>query len=102
VDQKSLGWATLIRLGIAVEGDTEIEFVKKLLAVRLRDHDVEATPVSLDGGMNLARLANEMVNLHGPLVGQDIGLAAIRAECPNFDGWIRRLCQLGNPSASSP
>ena len=212
----------MIRLGIAVEGDTEIEFVKRLLAVSLRDHDVEATPVSLDGAVSLASLANEMANLywsfdcvssfvdyygfrgkggrsveelqaelleavsikvqrsfsqsrvipyvqrhefeglffskvecfrnvpdlevddaklenlrairrsfmspedinddantapskrllalmpsyrkplHGPLIGEDIGLAAIRAECPRFDGWVKRLSQLSEPPVSSP
>ena len=212
----------MIRLGIAVEGNTEIEFVKKLLAVSLRDHDVEATPVSLDGAVSLASLANEMANLywsfdcvssfvdyygfrgkggrsveelqaelleavstkvrrsfsqsrvipyvqrhefegllfskvecfrnvpdlevddaklenlrairrsfmspedinddantapskrllalmpsyrkplHGPLIGEDIGLAAIRAECPRFDGWVKRLSQLSEPPVSSP
>ena len=204
------------------EGDTEIEFVKRLLAVSLRDHDVEATPVSLDGAVSLASLANEMANLywsfdcvssfvdyygfrgkggrsveelqaelleavsikvqrsfsqsrvipyvqrhefegllfskvecfrnvpdlevddaklenlrairrsfmspedinddantapskrllalmpsyrkplHGPLIGEDIGLAAIRAECPRFDGWVKRLSQLSEPPVSSP
>lgn len=28
---------------------------------------------------------------HGPIVAERIGLAAIRARCPHFDGWLRRL-----------
>lgn len=208
----------MIRLGIAVEGSTEVEFVKRLLADCLRDHDVEVTPVSIDGAVNLARLANEMANLfwsfdcvssfvdfygfrdkgqlsveelqtelfeavstkvqrsfnhsrvipyvqrhefegllfskvecfrnvpdlevddatltnlrairrsfnspedinddvntapskrlmalmpsyrkplHGPLIGEDIGLDVIRAECPSFDGWVKHLSQLSELS----
>ena len=212
----------MIRLGIAVEGDTEVEFVKNLLAFTLRDHEVEPTPVPIDGGVSLASLASEMVNLfwsfdcvssfvdfygfrgkgelsveeleaelfqsvsgkvrqsfnqsrvvpyvqrhefegllfsrvecfrgipdlrvderrleslrhirrqfespedinddvntapskrllelmpnyrkplHGPLIGEDIGLEVIRAECPRFDDWVRRLCQLNELANSSP
>jgi hypothetical protein len=33
----------------------------------------------------------------GPLVAQDIGLAAIRAKCPHFHDWLTRLERLGNP-----
>ena len=222
MDQKSLGWAALIRLGIAVEGDTEVEFVKNLLGVTLRDHEVEPTPVPIDGGVSLASLAREMANLfwsfdcvssfvdfygfrgkgelsvedleaklfqsvsgkvrqsfnqsrvipyvqrhefegllfsrvecfrgiadlkvddtrleslrrirkqfespeeinddvntapskrllalmsnyrkrlHGPLIGEDIGLAVIRAECPRFDDWVKRLSQLNVLVNSSP
>ena len=29
--------------------------------------------------------------LHGPLVAEATGLERIRAECPRFDGWVRRL-----------
>ena len=29
--------------------------------------------------------------LHGPLVAMEMGLEAIRAECPRFDAWMRRL-----------
>jgi len=28
---------------------------------------------------------------HGPLIACDIGLDAMRAECPHFDGWLRKL-----------
>jgi hypothetical protein len=33
--------------------------------------------------------------LHGTLIALDIGLDAIRAECPKFDAWISRLERLG-------
>lgn len=33
---------------------------------------------------------------HGPLIACDIGLDALRAACPHFDGWLKRLEQLAN------
>jgi hypothetical protein len=32
--------------------------------------------------------------LHGPPIAAEIGLAAIRAACPRFDGWLTRLERL--------
>lgn len=39
--------------------------------------------------------------LHGPLLAERIGLDRIRAECPRFDAWLRRLESLGTSSHSS-
>lgn len=50
----------------------------------------------------LALMPNYRKPLHGPLIGEDIGLAVIRAECPRFDDWIRRLGQLSELFGSSP
>ena len=36
----------------------------------------------------------------GPQVGELIGLAAIRAKCPHFGGWLTRLEQLGSARTS--
>ena len=36
--------------------------------------------------------------VHGPLLAMEIGLAAIRAECPRFDAWVTRLESLGSPN----
>lgn len=41
--------------------------------------------------------------LHGPLLAERIGLDRIRAECPRFDAWLRRLESLGiSPHSSAP
>lgn len=37
--------------------------------------------------------------LHGPEIVELAGLAAIRRECPRFDGWVTRLEGLGTPLA---
>ncbi|MBI3229812.1 MAG: DUF4276 family protein [Burkholderiales bacterium] len=35
---------------------------------------------------------------HGPLIAEDIGLPAIRAQCPQFDAWVSKLEAWGNES----
>lgn len=56
----------MTRLAVSVEGQTEEEFVKKVLAVRLRDRDVEATPILVagrGGDVTVERLARDMARL---------------------------------------
>lgn len=53
----------MIRLAIAVEGETEEEFVKQVLASRLRLRDVEPIPYLLMGNVNVPRLSGEMARL---------------------------------------
>ncbi len=53
----------MIRLAVAVEGPTEEEFVKRLLAVHLQGRRVETTPVSLDGNVTVQKLAQHVANL---------------------------------------
>ena len=57
----------MIRVAIAVEGRTEEEFVKNVLADHLRTRGVEPTPVLLGrrgGNVTVERLASEMAKLH--------------------------------------
>lgn len=42
----------------------------------------------------LALVSNYKKTLHGPLIAGDIGLDAIRAQCPHFNNWIERLLAL--------
>ncbi len=53
----------MIRLGIVVEGPTEVEFVKRVLARSLFRHTIAAVPVSMGGDVKIRRLAREMANL---------------------------------------
>jgi hypothetical protein len=39
-------------------------------------------------------MPNYQKTFHGPLIADDIGLDAIRAACPHFDGWLGALEQL--------
>ena len=62
----------MIRLAISVEGPTEEEFIKRVLAVHLRSHGVEPTPILLGrargryggGNVSIDRLVPELVHLH--------------------------------------
>ena len=62
---------SVIRLALSVEGQTEREFVNKVLAAHLRVGGVEATPVLLGrargraggGSVSVERLASDMVRL---------------------------------------
>ena len=61
----------MTRLAVSVEGQTEEEFVKRVLAGHLRERRVESTPIVLGrargrsggGNVSLARLVSEMVSL---------------------------------------
>ena len=47
-----------------VEGATEVEFVKRVLAPPLSDHGVAATPVSMDGDVRSDRMGRELATLY--------------------------------------
>jgi len=34
---------------------------------------------------------------HGPLIAENIGLATIRQQCPQFNGWVKMLEEWGKP-----
>ena len=56
----------MIRLAISVEGPTELEFVKDVLADHLRERGVEAQPIlpgGQGGSISIDRLAPEMARL---------------------------------------
>ena len=53
----------MIRLAIAVEGETEEEFVKNVLAGRLRKTGVEPQAFLLGGDVTVSKLASEMAKL---------------------------------------
>ena len=53
----------MIRLAISVEGETEEEFVKQVLANYLRPSGVEPIPYLLMGNVSVPRLSGEMARL---------------------------------------
>lgn len=63
----------MIRLAVSVEGQTEEEFVKRVLGVHLRGRRIEATPIVLGrarsravgGSVSVDRLVSEVVTLCG-------------------------------------
>ena len=57
-------WLPLIRLCIVVEGKTEIEFVKSLLANHLGHRQVVTSAVSMDGNISVQRLGRRMADMY--------------------------------------
>ena len=53
----------MIRLAISVEGRTEEEFVKNVLADHLRSKGVEPQPILLNGNVTVERLASDIARL---------------------------------------
>ena len=53
----------MIRLAISVEGPTEEEFIKNVLADHLRAKGVEPQPILLNGNVTTERLASDMAML---------------------------------------
>ena len=53
----------MIRLAISVEGETEEDFVKEVLARHLADQGILATAISLGGNIATERVVDEMVRL---------------------------------------
>ena len=53
----------MIRLAIAVEGETEEEFVKNVLAGHLRTTGVEPQPIPLGGNITVSKLASAIAKL---------------------------------------
>ena len=53
----------MIRLSISVEGETEEDFVREVLARHLVDREILATAISLGGKVSTERVVDEMVRL---------------------------------------
>ena len=53
----------MIRLAISLEGPTEEEFVKNVLADHLRSKGVEPQPILLNGNVTVERLASDIARL---------------------------------------
>lgn len=69
----------------------------------LRKELADAPPEDVDDGPTTApskrleaHIPGYRKTLHGPLVGQDVGLATLRQACPRFDAWVSRLEALGS------
>ena len=54
----------MIRLCVVAEGQTEVEFVKEVLADHLRCRGVEPTPILLGGNVSVQRLAHELAKAY--------------------------------------
>lgn len=59
--------------------------------------DINDGPQTAPSKRILAVMPTYDKTVHGPLIACDIGLDAIRAKCPHFDGWLRKIDSLASP-----
>lgn len=67
--------------------------VDSLIAARRANapEDINDDPRTAPSKRILAAMPGYQKPVHGPLLACDIGLDAMRADCPHFDGWLCRL-----------
>lgn len=58
--------------------------------------DINDAPDTAPSKRILSAMPGYQKTVHGPLIACDIGLDAMRADCPHFDAWLRRLEALAN------
>lgn len=58
--------------------------------------DINDSPHTAPSKRILSVMPGYQKTVHGPLIACDIGLDAIRANCPHFDGWLKKLEALVN------
>ncbi|MCB1953924.1 MAG: DUF4276 family protein, partial [Rhodocyclaceae bacterium] len=53
--------------------------------------DINDSPHTAPSKRILATMAGYQKTFHGPLIACDIGLDAMRRECPHFAGWLQKI-----------
>lgn len=53
----------MIRIGLAVEGDTEVKFIEEVIAPQYFEKQCYFQPVDMEGNVSVDRLASKMLNL---------------------------------------
>lgn len=69
------------------------DVVEALQAARRTNapEDINDSPQTAPSKRILAAMPGYQKPVHGPLLACAIGLDALRADCPHFDGWLSRL-----------
>lgn len=68
--------------------------VDRLRGIRERfvtPEDINDNEATSPGKRIMGLIPNYRKALHGPLIAMELGLEAIRSECPRFDSWVTRL-----------
>lgn len=53
--------------------------------------DINDSPTTAPSKRILAAMTSYQKTIHGPLIACDIGLDAMRQECPHFRGWLEKI-----------
>ncbi|WP_337882649.1 DUF4276 family protein [Chromobacterium haemolyticum] len=64
--------------------------LRTVRAMRLPE-DINDSPQTAPSKRILAAMPEYQKTFHGPLIACDIGLDAMRVDCPHFDGWLKKL-----------
>ena len=75
--------------------------LKKLCREFASPEQINDGPTTHPAARILALFPNYQKNLDGPQLAQDIGLPAIREECPHFHQWLAKLERLGGAQLES-
>ncbi len=71
--------------------DQDVVDVLKAARQASAPEDINDDPRTAPSKRILAAMPGYQKPVHGPLLACDIGLDAMRADCPHFDVWLRRL-----------
>ncbi len=80
--------------------DAPDQSIARLIDIRSRfptPEDINDNPDTAPSKRIVNAISNYRKRLHGPLVATEVGLSAIRAECPRFNDWLTRMESLSNP-----
>ena len=77
-----------------------IDDLRSIRAAFDRPEDINDDPNTVPSKRIRQLIPMYRKRLHGPGVAGEIGLDAIRSECPRFDGWLHRLEALGEDTSS--
>ncbi|MFZ1110254.1 MAG: DUF4276 family protein [Rhodomicrobium sp.] len=72
------------------------QVLEPLRAVRgtTAPEDINDNPRTAPSKRILAAMPGYQKTFHGPLIACEIGLDSIRATCPHFDGWLKKIEEL--------
>lgn len=70
--------------------DSVLEPLRAVRSTTLPE-DINDGPLTAPSKRILAAMSDYQKTVHGPLIACDIGLAAMRRDCPHFDGWLQKI-----------
>ena len=73
-----------------------LESLRGIRASFVTPEDIDDGPAQAPSKRIMQLVPGYRKRLYGPLLAAEMGLQAIRAECPRFDSWVSRLELLGD------
>ena len=73
-----------------------VQSLRDIRAAFMTPEDIDDGPATAPSKRIKQLIPEYRKRTYGPLLAQEIGLETIRAHCPRFGSWVRRLESLGN------